>query len=110
MVAGVGDIMPRVTPLNMAARATTDPEVVRVMDFLDRWQADGFREILEVLVTKAPLRQDVTVERATQLLLLFVGEDVYHVLVETHGWTQEAWVEWTVATVAGLVVAPVPPE
>jgi hypothetical protein len=39
-------------------------------------------------------------ERATQLLLLYVGQDVYHVLVDTYGWTLDEWADWTVATLS----------
>jgi hypothetical protein len=39
-------------------------------------------------------------ERATDLLLLFVGPDVYHALVDGRGWSHDEWVDWTVSAVA----------
>jgi len=56
--------------------------------------------MLDLLRDKAPLRDGLSPERATQLLLLYAGQDVYHVLVDTYGWTIEEWADWTVATLA----------
>jgi AcrR family transcriptional regulator len=98
LVTGVGDIMPRVIPLNLAARASDDPELAHLMAESEAWRADGFRAIIEILLAKAPLRKGLDRERATHLLLLYVGEDVYHVLVDTYGWRHDDWVDWTVVT------------
>lgn len=99
LVTGVGEIMPRVIPLNLAARASDDPELAAVMAESEAWRADGYRVILNILCTKAPLREELDPERATQLLLLYVGEDVYQFLVGTYRWSHEEWVDWTVAAV-----------
>ena len=48
----------------------------------------------------------LTFERATDLLLLFVGMEVYRVLVGTQGWSHEEWLDWTVATVAEQMFGP----
>jgi hypothetical protein len=84
LVTGVGAMMPGVIPLTLAARASDDPELARVMAETDGWRADGYRAMLEILRGKAPLREGLDPERATHLLLLYVGEDVYHVLVDTY--------------------------
>jgi hypothetical protein len=42
------------------------------------------------------LREGLDPEGATHLLLLYVGEDVYHVLVDTYRWPHEDWIDWTV--------------
>ena len=98
LVTGVGDMMPRVIPLTVAARASDDPEITRVMAETDAWRADGYRAMLEILRGKAPLREGLDPERATQLLLLFVGDDVYHALIDTYRWPREDWIDWTVGT------------
>jgi AcrR family transcriptional regulator len=101
VVTGAGEITRRVTPLYLVARvaADGDPDTARVIVFHERWRADGYRAVLELLVTKAKLRPGLSLERATDLLLLFVGPDVYQVLVGGHGWSHEEWVDWTVSTV-----------
>lgn len=106
LVTGVGEIMPRVIPLNLAARASDDPELARMMAESEEWRADGYRVILEILCAKAPLREGLDPERATHLLLLYVGEDVYHILVGTYRWSHEDWVDWTVAALLHEVFGP----
>ena len=102
LVTGVGEIMRRVTPLVLAARvaADGDPDTARIVAFHEDLRASGYREVLELLRAKADLRPGLTVERATDLLLLLIGMDAYHVLVESRGWSHEEWVDWTVSTVA----------
>ena len=109
LVSGVGDMMPRVIPLNLAARASDDPELEQVMAKSEAWRADGYRAMLEILRVKAPLREGLEPERATHLLLLYVGEDVYHVLVDTYRWPHEDWVDWTVGTLLDQVFGRVSP-
>jgi AcrR family transcriptional regulator len=104
-VTGVGEITRRVTPLEQVARvaADGDPDTRHVMAFHEKWRADGYREVVELLHAKADLRPGITLERATDLLLLTVGMDVYHVLVNGRGWSHEAWVDWAVAALADQV-------
>ena len=40
----------------------------------------------------------MTPERATDLLLLFVGPAVYRSLVMDRAWTHREWVDWTTST------------
>ncbi|HEV8489135.1 MAG TPA: helix-turn-helix domain-containing protein [Candidatus Limnocylindrales bacterium] len=104
-ITGVGEITRRVTPLYLVARAAADgdPDTARVMAFHERWRADGYREVLVLLRAKAELRPGLSLERATDLLLLLAGMDVYYVLVGSRGWSHEEWVDWTVSTVAEQV-------
>ncbi len=105
LIDGVSDIIRRVTPLYVVARASADgdEEISRVQTFHETWRADGYRAMLEVLLRKAPLRPGLNPERANHLLLLYAGPDVYHVLVDVYRWTHVDWVNWTVATIAEQV-------
>jgi AcrR family transcriptional regulator len=109
-VTGGGEIMRRVTPLYFAARvaATADADAGRVMAFHESGRANGYRDALELLRTKAELRPGLSLERATDLLLLFVGPDVYHALVDGRGWSHDEWIDWTVPTVAEQIFARAP--
>jgi AcrR family transcriptional regulator len=100
LVTGAGEITRRVTPLYVVARAAaeSDAETARVMAFHENWRAQGYRQMLEILHTKAPLRADLSPERATHLLLVYVGQDIYHALVDSYGWAPEEWIDWTVTT------------
>lgn len=105
MVRGIGAILVRATPLDTVVRASagSDPEAARVRAFHERWRADGYRSMLEVLRQKADLRDGITPERATQLLLLYVGMDIFRVLVLDFRWSQDDWVDWTVNTLSEQV-------
>jgi AcrR family transcriptional regulator len=97
LVSGVGDITRRLTPLHVVASgsAVGDPEVAAVVDRHEKWRVEGYRDMVEILRAKAPLRADLTAERANDLLLLHVGMDVYHFLVDVSGWPHDEWVSWT---------------
>ena len=102
LVTGEGTINVRATPLNTIVRATaeSDPDTARVWAFHEQMRARAHRAILEILVAKSPLRDGLTPERATHLLLFYLGSDAYRPLVHDFGWTHEEWVDWAVATIA----------
>jgi AcrR family transcriptional regulator len=117
-VTGVGEITGRVTPLYLVARvaADGDPDTARVMAFHEQWRADGYREVVRLLGTRAALRPGLDLERATDLLLLYVGMDVYHALVERRGWSHDEWLDWAVDSLADQLfgrtvsASPTPPS
>ena len=106
-VAGIGMILARAMPLDTVVRAAaaSDPEAARIRARHEGWRADGYRAMLDVLRTKSALRDGVSPERATQLLLMYVGE-VYRILVHDSGWSHEEWIDWTVTTLSEQVFAP----
>ena len=110
-VAGIGPILARAMPLDTVVRASaaSDPDAARVRAFHERWRAEGYRAMLEVLRKKSALRDGVSPERANQLLLMYIG-DVYRVLVHDFGWSHDDWVDWTVATVSEQVFATARPD
>lgn len=107
LVGGIGSVEQRVVPIELAARIASDadPETRRVMETHEGWRADGFRGMLEVLRAKAPLRPGVSVEQATDALLLFLGNDAYRFLVQDRHWTFDAWVDWTTGLLAEQLFA-----
>jgi AcrR family transcriptional regulator len=111
-VTGVGEITRRVTPLYVVARvaADGDPDTARVMAFHEQWRADGYREVVKLLSTKAELLPGLSLERATDLLLLYVGMDVYHVLVEGRGWSHDEWIDWTASALGGQLFGRLTPK
>ena len=99
LVDGVAGILARVAPINLVARTSGESEVDEVLAFHAAWQRDAYREILGILLGKASLRPGLTTERATDLLLFFLGDDAYQVLVVSCRWTPAAWADWTAAIV-----------
>jgi hypothetical protein len=107
VVEGIGIILIRATPLDTVVRASAaaDPDAAQIRARHERWRAGGYRAIVDILRTKSDLRAGVDPERATHLLLLYVGMDVYRVLVHDFGWAHADWVAWTVATLADQLFA-----
>ena len=107
LVTGVGTINVRAMPLDTVVRASaeSDPDTARIWAFHEQLRAGAHRAILEILVAKSPLRHGLTPERATHLLLFYLGSDAYRPLVRDFGWTHEEWVDWTIATIADQVFA-----
>jgi AcrR family transcriptional regulator len=103
-VSGSGKIVRRLTPLYFVARAAaeSDPDLSRVVALYERRRAEGYRDILEVFLAKAPLRDGLDPGRATDLLLLYVGMDAYHALVVDRHWSHDAWAVWAEEMITGL--------
>ena len=110
-VSGIGTILARATPLDTVVRASagSDPDAARVRALHERWRAEGYRAMLEILRQKSALRDGISPELATQLLLLYAGMDVYRVLVHDFGWSHDDWIDWTAVTVSEQVFAPARP-
>lgn len=106
-VDGIGAILIRVAPLDTIVRASaeSDADIARVLAHSDRLRVEGYRSMLDVLCRKSALHDGLTPERAAHLLLLYLGTDVYRVLVNGFGWTHAEWIEWAVVTVAEQVFA-----
>jgi hypothetical protein len=63
----------------------------------------GYGAIIDVLVSKHPLRRGLDRDRAVDLLVFFAGEDAFRALILDDGWTQDAWADWILDAIASLV-------
>lgn len=101
LAGGVAEIVVRAAPLESVVRATAsgDPEAATVWEHHERLRADGYRGMVELLATKAPLAPGVDLATATDLLLLYLGPHPYRGLVVDHGWTRDAWLAWAIRAV-----------
>ena len=97
VVGGAGEIVRRVAPLDLAVRAAaaSDPDAARFLALNERLRVEGYREMVDVLSTKSPLRAGLSAERATDLLFLLVSPAAYRTLVADRGWTHDEWVAWS---------------
>jgi len=97
VVEGAGEIVRRVAPLDLAVRtaAASDPDATRFLARNEQMRVDGYREMIDFLRRKSPLRAGLTAERATDVLLLLVSPPAYRALVADRGWSHAEWVAWT---------------
>jgi hypothetical protein len=63
-----------------------------------RWQRDGYRLVVDALARKRALRAGLNPEDATTILLVLVGTDVYRSMQVDHGWAEQKWRSWVIAT------------
>ena len=97
VVEGLSEILRRVAPLDYAVRtaAAADPEAAAFLAGNERMRAEGYRELVGFLGRKCPLRDDLTEERATDVLLFLASPGAYRSLVIERDWTHAEWVAWT---------------
>jgi AcrR family transcriptional regulator len=97
IVEGAGEIVRRVTPLDLAVRtaAASDPDAARFLAQNEQIRLQGYREMVDVLAAKAPLRAGLPPDRATDVMLLLLGPASHRTLVADRGWSHAEWVDWT---------------
>ncbi len=104
-VDGLTPMEARFAPLatTMAAAAAGDPEVRRIQTKHRRMRRAAYGSIIDVLVSKHPLRGGLDRDRAVDLLVFFAGEDAFRALILDDGWTEGAWADWILDAIASLV-------
>jgi AcrR family transcriptional regulator len=100
-VDAMATIITRVAPLTPAVQMLADdPDVAAWSMHSEDLRRDGYRRVVQVLADKAPLREGLTTEDATTVLLTWLGPDDYRTMVLIHGWSDEKWKTWLVPTIA----------
>lgn len=94
------DIYARVAPLWPAihAAAATDPELARYWQGVADGRRAGVRGIVARLAGLGALRDGLAVDRATDLVLVLLGHDVYRGLVREAGWAVVDYKAWVFTT------------
>ena len=94
------DIYERVAPLWPAVRAAAaaDPELGRYWDGVAAGRRAGQRQLVARVAELGALRVDLNVDRATDLVVVLMGHDVYGGLVRDAGWNLVAYKSWLFAT------------
>lgn len=102
VVAGLGEILRRVAPLDRAVRtaAAGDPDAASFLAQNEAWRAEGYREMVAFLSAKHALRAGVTVDRATDVMLFLASPGAYRALVTEREWTHAEWTAWTSTALA----------
>jgi AcrR family transcriptional regulator len=101
LATGVAEIVTRAAPLETVVRATasSDEDAAAVWAYHERLRVDGYRGMVELLASKGSLGPGMTADRATDLLLLYLGPHPYRGLVVDHGWSNATWLAWAVRAI-----------
>jgi TetR/AcrR family transcriptional regulator, regulator of autoinduction and epiphytic fitness len=82
----------------VGAAASTDPNVDDYWRGVTTRRRDGQRAMVSRIAELGELRPDLGVERATDLVVVLAGHDVYRGLVEQAGWSLPAYKAWLFTT------------
>jgi AcrR family transcriptional regulator len=97
LVENTAPILRRVAPLLAATHAAAgDPEVSAISGLSEERRRDGYRVIVRQLAAKGGLRQGLTVARATDILLVLLGPQLFDALESGRGWSPAETNRWVV--------------
>lgn len=107
-VIGAAPLLARAAAVSEVVRAAalTDPEVRAIHQQHHNLQASGYREVVDTLATRSPLRDGLTPETATDVLLTLGGDRSYVQLTTDCGWTHDQVVEWLIDVTPLLLLPP----
>jgi AcrR family transcriptional regulator len=90
----------------LAGAATADPEAAEVQRKNDAERRTGMTMFGSHLVATTRVRDDLDHDAVVDVLWLAMDWRSYEWLVQTRGWSHEAYERWYVDTVAGALAAP----
>jgi AcrR family transcriptional regulator len=97
LVENTAPILRRVAPLLAATHAAaSDPEVTAISELSEERRRNGYRVIVRQLAAKGGLRQELTAARATDILLVLLGPQLFDALESGRGWSPTATNRWVV--------------
>jgi AcrR family transcriptional regulator len=90
----------------LRAAALTDDEVRSTHEAHEGLRSTAFREVVAGLAEKGRLRQSLTVDTATDVLLSTYGDSTYQFLTASRGWSHEQLVDWLCDALPQLLLEP----
>jgi hypothetical protein len=106
LVENTTPILSRVAPLMAATHAAaSDPEVASVYELGEQRRHDGYRAIVQMLAQKGGLRRGLRVARATDILLVLLGPQLFDALANGRGWSVAECNRWVVEVLSQQLLA-----
>ena len=97
LIENTAQILRRVAPLLAATHAAAgDPEVTAISELSEERRRAGYRVIVRQLAAKGGLRQGLTVARATDILLVLLGPQLFDALESGRDWSPAETNRWVV--------------
>lgn len=97
LVDGTLPILERAAPLVWAVAG--DEAAKTTYEANEQLRHDGHVQLVDVLTDKHPLREDLSSERAVDILLALVGPHQFHLFIGEYGWDVEEYRDWLVGVV-----------
>lgn len=107
LVENTTPILGRVGPLMAATyAAASDPEVTSVYELSEKRRVEGYRAIVQMLARKGGLRPGIRVARATDILLVLLGPQLFDALENGRGWSGAECNRWMVEVLSQQLLTP----
>jgi AcrR family transcriptional regulator len=94
-VAGIAEIEARVAPLIPVYHAVAQSPAGAVFRRSEMLRREGMAELAAALAVKTALQPAMTLPRASDLLFVLTGPEVYRSFVHDAGWGHDQWIAWT---------------
>lgn len=106
-IRGVGPLLARASRISevLRAAALNDDEVQRTYAHHETLRHEGYREVIELLMAKGPLRAGLDPAQATDLLLMLLGDSSYYGFTVERGWSHEQLMAWLAEALPELLLA-----
>lgn len=98
IIEGVMAIQARVAPMVPVFQAVSADAAGRVFRRGEELRRKGYEQLTDALATKTPLRAGLTRAKASDLLFVVLGPELYRSLVLECGWSQADWQAWATNT------------
>jgi AcrR family transcriptional regulator len=104
-VIGNTAILDRVATTDEAARAALhEPEAATVVEASQQLRREGYREMLETIAERFPLRAGLELDGATDVLLMYGSSATYLAMIRC-GWSRDRFEDWLADTLARTLLA-----
>jgi AcrR family transcriptional regulator len=100
-------ILERVAPIHEVLRsaAAADPEIASLWELNKGQRFAGQKELLRILAVRHPLRGDLTVKAAADILFTIGSPETYRLLTVDRGWSADRFERWYADTLVRLLFA-----
>jgi AcrR family transcriptional regulator len=107
LVSNVGAVFARTAPLDEFVRAASfEPQAARVRQSMENRRRQAWRDMVGSLDARFPLRDGLTAERATDILMVVMSPSTYQDFVGLYDWTPAEWQTWCAHALATQLFGP----
>ena len=106
-VHGAAPLFARASAVSEVLRgaALTDPELRTTLAEHDELQRAAYRQVIDAVAAKGPLRPGLEPDAATDILLTVLGDGTYVYLTTVRAWPHDAVVAWLADALPRLLLA-----
>ena len=108
LASGVAGQLERIRPLDdiLRSAAAVDQEAASLREDIQvRQRRAAMRTIVGWIAARGPLRDGLSVERATQVVWTLTSPEVHLLMRDTGGWSQRSYRDWLAQALADGILA-----